>query len=109
MDFLALFNKMFTDTAQSYTLDDVGFFRSNAKMQDINAVYKDLLNKLGISLQDLANAFERTLTITSDVEITTTLDFWRNMLLGRSGDAHSHIMELVHLKHNVATVHKRSP
>ncbi len=93
MDILALSHKMIAENAQSFTLDDVGFFRSNAKMQELSIKYKELLELLVNWMQNVAKSYDRTLAVTSDVELTTTLDFWHNMLLGRSGDAHSHLME----------------
>lgn len=93
MDLITLVSGTVAKTRIPFTFDDVGYFRSNPRVIKFDSVYKKLLENVVNVLQGIAQSFEAKLPITSQVELTTTLDFWSNMMLGRSGDAHSHLME----------------
>jgi hypothetical protein len=75
-----------------YTLDDVGMFRNLWEVQFYNKIYKQLLWIAKSILFAIPNIFGyKVQPINSD--LATVCDFWRNMVLGRSSDAHSHLLE----------------
>lgn len=77
-----------------YTLDDVGMFRNLKGVQIYSKIYNKLLWLASTILHPFLGLFRRE-PQPQNVELATILDFWRNMVLGRSGDAHSHLMEYV--------------
>jgi len=80
-----------------YTLDDVGMFRNLWEVQLYNKIYKQLLQIGKYILFLIPNLFGYIpQPITSD--LATICDFWRNMVLGRSSDAHSHLLEYFSIK-----------
>ena len=81
-----------------YTLDDVGLFRGNWGAKTYDEFYKKFLHISGKIIELILNFFGVKPKVVWNGELITSLDFWRNMILGRSGDAHSHLMEYLNHK-----------
>jgi len=98
MDLMSLATDVIGKISPDFTLDDVNLFRDNPGFQQFHKYYKGLIEEIVNFLQQSAQSFGARLPITSRIELATTLDFWRNMVLGRSGDAHSHLMEYFYIR-----------
>ncbi len=93
MDIVSIATDVVSKTQAGFTFDDVGFFRSNVGVQRFDRVYRQIVEASSNFFRRAAVALGIKVSVASHIDVTTTLDFWRNMILGRSGDAHSHMME----------------
>ena len=93
MDLVSLVTDVVRKVAHEYTFDDVGLFRENPGAKFFDKHYRKFLESFTDFVRSSALSFGTYIPPYPKVELTTTLDFWRNMVLGRSGDAHSHMME----------------
>jgi len=93
MDVTTLAIDSFNKVRENFTLDDMGMFRGNAGFQRFNSVFKEAINEICYFLEKVSRSFGLKLELTSNIELETTLDFWRNNMLGRSGDVHPHLLE----------------
>lgn len=93
MDVVTLVASTLKSFNVNYMLDDSGMIRRNAGFQRFNSVFKMILRTLGDGVKSILNYFETKLEVVPYAELDTTLDFWRNTMLGRSGDSHSHLLD----------------
>jgi hypothetical protein len=93
MDIVTLVINSLNKFGANFILDDMGMFRGNAGFQRFNVVFKRIIKEIFNFLGKLFGFFGVEVKLTSDIELETTLDFWRNNMLGRSGDVHPHLLE----------------
>ena len=93
MDIVATVIQTMIATKSDYILDDIGMIERNAGFQRFNTVYKKIIETICRWIQNIFDLFGLDLRLTSNIVLETTLDFWRNNILGRSSDMHSHLLE----------------